>query len=80
MLEKEFSEIAKKLDLPEDLVEDVCRSQFEFLRSKIEEGTHESVRLQYLGLFQVKPNRKAKLEKSIRDAAERKAKQASSES
>lgn len=49
--------IADKLNLDEDLVEKVVRSQFKFVKDVIESGEMESIHLAYLGKFAIKPNR-----------------------
>lgn len=60
-------EIAKELGLTKDLVENISRSQFEFLTSIMESGvpdkpeSYRSVRLQYLGVWYVNPWRRDKL-------------------
>lgn len=60
MFDKKYEEIAKELGLSKKLVEEVCRSQFKFVRKKIEEPEDFSIRLQYLGSFHVRPGRRKK--------------------
>ena len=56
---KEFyKEKAEELGLSVDEVEKACRSQFKFVRSVMEKGDDDSVRLQYLGLLRVRPGRR----------------------
>ena len=61
MKDKIFKELAEKYGLDVKEVEKACRSQFKFTRSIMEKGDHESVRLQYLGLFRVRPSKKNKV-------------------
>jgi nucleoid DNA-binding protein len=51
---KKYKELAEKYNLPVEVIEKICDSQFEFTKSIISNGKDEQVRLQNLGLFQVK--------------------------
>lgn len=61
-MHKYVKEVAKQKNLPEDLVEKVFKSQFEFVKDCMEEGELQSVHLHFLGKFAVKPYRKIELE------------------
>lgn len=52
-----ISKVAQELNLDEELVEKVVRSQFNFTKEVMEEGNMDSVHLAYFGKFAVKPNR-----------------------
>jgi len=52
-----YKELAKEFKLPEKVIEEVCRSQFDYVAEVIKEGKYEPVRLHFLGLFFVKPER-----------------------
>lgn len=58
-----YSELAEEFNLPKELIEKVCDSQFEFTKEIMASGKDEPVRLQYLGLFQVKPGRRETVRK-----------------
>lgn len=60
-----YKVISQKLGIHKDVIEAVCRSQFEFVtetmyQANLDEGG-KAVRLQYLGIFRVKPKRLEKL-------------------
>ncbi len=57
-----YRKLSAKLGKPFDLIEKVCRTQWEFTASTIEEGEKKSVRLKYLGIFGVKANRQKHLD------------------
>lgn len=50
-------QLAVKYNLPEELIERVIRSQFEFIKDTMEKGEYESVHLHHFGKFCVKPKR-----------------------
>lgn len=52
-----IKEISGKLDIDEEVVEKVVRSQFRFVRDVMEAGEKDSVMIHYFGKFAVKPNR-----------------------
>ena len=58
-----YRELAEKFGLPYEVVRKICESQFEFTKEVIQSGEDEQVRLQYLGLFQVKPGRRETVKK-----------------
>ena len=60
--DKIYRELAKKLGIPFEKVEKVCRTQWEFVMKTIEEGEKKSVRLKYLGIFGVKAKRQEYLD------------------
>ena len=64
MFDKKYKEIAEELGLSKKLVEEVCKSQFKFVRKKIEEPEDHSIRLQYFGSFHIRPGRRNKNGKS----------------
>lgn len=53
-----YKQLAEEFGLPIEVIEKVTDSQFEFLKHVISSGKDEQVRLQYLGLFEVKPGRR----------------------
>lgn len=52
-----IAELATKHNLSKRVVESITNSQWSFIKSKILEGTHESILINKLGKFAVKPNR-----------------------
>lgn len=60
---KIYTELSKEFNLPISVIEKICDSQFEFTRRMIMTGNDEPIRLQYLGLFEVKPNRRENVRK-----------------
>lgn len=54
-MDKIIQNLSNKLDIKEDLIEKVIKSEFEFIVDTIREGK-ESVHLHYLGKFCIKPN------------------------
>lgn len=58
-----YKELAEKFKLPVEVIEKITDSQFEFLKHVISKGEDEQVRLQYLGLFMVKPGRRETVRK-----------------
>jgi nucleoid DNA-binding protein len=54
-------EIAKELGISPSLVQKMVRSQFEFVKTTMEKGEFETVRLPYFGKFMVKPYRLQKV-------------------
>lgn len=71
--EKIVEELAAKYDLPKYVIEDIVRSQFNFVIQTMQEGEHRGIRLHHLGLFMVKPRRVEHLEKRFEEARKRKA-------
>lgn len=55
----QYAEMSEMFGKPASLIEIIADSQFEFLKDVMSEGEDEQVRLQELGLFQVKPGRRA---------------------
>tara|TARA_R110000824_G_scaffold65226_4_gene170054 strand:- start:14920 stop:15129 length:210 start_codon:yes stop_codon:yes gene_type:complete len=49
--------LAEEYNLPEFVVESIVKSQFKFVRDKMEEGNCAKVRLHHFGVFKVKPKR-----------------------
>lgn len=60
---KIYAELAEKYKLPVPIIEKICDSQFEFTSGIIAKGNDEPVRLQYLGIFKVKPGRRDTVKK-----------------
>ena len=60
---KKYEELAKKHGRPIEEIQKICDSQFEFVKETMRKGEDEPIRLQYLGVFQVKPNRRELVEK-----------------
>ena len=61
---KEFyREFSEKYNKPVEEIRKICESQFEFTKEVIQSGEDKQVRLQYLGLFQVKPGRRETVRK-----------------
>ena len=56
-MDKIIKELAKKYNISEFKVDLIIKSQFGLLKSAIESGDFESVRLKHLGIFTVKKNR-----------------------
>lgn len=56
-MEELIAKVAQQLNMDEELVEKVVRSQFKFTKDVIESGEMKSVHLAYLGKFGIKPNR-----------------------
>jgi hypothetical protein len=53
-----YRELAGQFGLPLEVVEKICDSQFDFVRETMMAGNDDPIRLQYLGLFSVKPHRR----------------------
>ena len=60
---KKYKELAKKYNLPIEVMQKICDSEFEFAKSIISEGNDEPIYLQFLGTFRVKPGRRALVQK-----------------
>lgn len=58
-----YQEISEEMGIPIEEVQKICDSQFSFLRQVMAEGNDEQYRVQYIGTFSVKPNRRANLAK-----------------
>lgn len=56
-MEKIIDLLVLKYNLSEDLINKIVRSEFLFVKDTIEQGDNQSVHLQYLGKFGIKPNR-----------------------
>lgn len=52
-----LEKLAKKHDLPVELIEKACYGQFEFIAKTIKEGSRQGFRLLKLGKFVVKPSK-----------------------
>lgn len=52
-----IAELALKHNLPKKVVESISHAQWSFVKDRVTAGTHESVLLNKLGKFAVKPNR-----------------------
>lgn len=65
-----YRELAGQFGLPLDVVEKICDSQFDFVRETIMTGNDDPIRLQYLGLFSVKPYRRESVKKKMARAKE----------
>lgn len=59
--ERIHQEIAKELGVSPSLVQKMVRTQFEFVKTTMEKGEFETVRLPYFGKFMVKPYRLQKV-------------------
>ncbi len=60
-----YKKLSEQFDLPVEVIEKICDSQFEFCKSIISEGNDEQIRLQGLGTFEVKPNARENVKKRI---------------
>ena len=49
--------ISAEFNVPPHIVEKIVKSQFRYVAQVMREKTLEPIRLQYLGVFAVKPNR-----------------------
>lgn len=58
-----YKKLADKYKLPVEVIEKITDSEFEFAKTIISEGKDEPIRLQYLGLFRVKPGRRELVQK-----------------
>jgi len=58
-----YEKIAQKTGRPIEEVQKICDSQFAFLRKVMAKGDDDQYRVQFLGTFSVKPNRRANLAK-----------------
>lgn len=56
-------QLARKYNLPEDLVKKIVYHQFKFTNKIMSKGDFESVRLKYWGRFHVNPGRLKHLNK-----------------
>lgn len=56
-LEKLYRELATEFQLPVNVVEQICRSQFRFIRETMEGDTFPTIRLAFLGRFQPMPQK-----------------------
>jgi nucleoid DNA-binding protein len=52
-----YHEVADKVDLTPDEVQEAVRYQFQYVAEVMKEGNFESVRLPYFGIFKVKDGR-----------------------
>lgn len=59
--ERIHKEVAKELSTKVSIVDDVIKSMFTFLTDAMENKDYRPIRMQYLGLWQVKPIRLQKL-------------------
>lgn len=60
---KIYRELAGQYGMPVSVIEKICDSQFLFVKETMMTGDDQQVRLQYLGLFSVGPNRREKVRK-----------------
>ena len=58
-------ELSDELGIDKDLIEKIVRSEFKLLKDTISDGEWESVKLQYLGKFVVKPTRRKYAEEYV---------------
>lgn len=56
-MEDIVNKVAKQLNIDEEIVNKVVRSQFKFVKDVIESGEMQSIHLAYFGKFAIKPNR-----------------------
>ena len=63
MIDQIIAKLAAELNQPEEVVEKVIRSQFDFIANTMREGKAESVRLHYFGIFGVKQKAKERIDK-----------------
>ena len=54
-MEDFIRQLAAKYELSEDIIEKIVRSEFNFVKDTMEEGSFESVHLHYFGKFACKP-------------------------
>lgn len=64
-------QLSVKYNLPEEIVNKIIRSQFEFVKDTMEEGEFEAVHLHYFGKFGVKKGAKYWKEVYAREADKR---------
>ena len=50
-----IEDVAKELNLPLDIVKEVCNSQIDFIKSTINRGDLDTVKIPYIGNFFVNP-------------------------
>jgi len=53
-----YRKISEKYNIPIEVAQKICDSQFDFTKSVISKGSDEPVYLQYIGRFFVYPNRR----------------------
>jgi len=58
-----YKALAKKFNLPIEVVQKICDSQYEFCKTIISSGKDEPIHLQFLGKFRVKPFRRELVQK-----------------
>lgn len=58
-----YKKLAIKFQMSPADIERICDSQFEFTKEIMSNGDDEPIRLQYLGLFSVKPGRRETVRK-----------------
>lgn len=58
MHKDKYKKLAKEFGMTAEEIRKICESQFEFTKEMIQTGDDLPIRLQYLGLFQVKPGRR----------------------
>ena len=56
---KKYEEISQKTGRPIEEIQKICDSQYSFLKKVMADGDDEQFRIQYIGTFEVKPNRRA---------------------
>ena len=52
-----YKKLAEDYSVPVEVIEKICRSQFDYLSTIFSEGTFKSLRLPKLGIFKVKKRR-----------------------
>lgn len=56
-MEDIVNKVARQLNIDEEIVNKVVRSQFKFVKDVIESGEMQSIHLAYFGKFAIKQNR-----------------------
>lgn len=56
-LEKIYNEVAIEMGLSKNRIRSIAESQFSFIGKTIRDKNLDSIRLQFLGMFKVKPGR-----------------------
>ncbi len=57
MSDEIYKKLAEKYSIPVEVIEKICRSQFDYLSTIFSEGNFKSLRLPKLGIFKVKRRR-----------------------
>lgn len=66
-MEELVSKVAASLNLDEELVNKIVRSQFKFVKDVMESGNEQSVHMPYFGKMAIKPRRLDYLPDNFKD-------------